>query len=654
MGTLGRYICITVLMISAALNGQAQNKDSLWQIWKNPVAKDSARINALDHLCFLLHLESKLDSVLLLADLAVDFTEKHQLEKQHIRALLRKADAYGEAYKDRLKAFELYQQCYRLSRKANYDNGMGASLNNLGTIYLNWGDLSNAIHYYYEGLKIIERRGDPVQWAAALSNIADIYSHAGNLDSAVLISKKALPAAKTDNRVYASILRCLGGIYRAHKNYDSAHHYLTLAVQHAEKNKDLFSLRHSFFEITLNYLDQHDLVNARRYLSKSLHLHEQAQDSVYIGKCMATDALLSYQEGQKQQAIGKAKKALIVLSKNIDKRDQLELMKELSAWYFEQRDYKSAYHFREASSRLQDSLGNTDADNALVLEQLKYSAEKKRILEKAATEKRLSQVREEAEKKGLKKTIWLVVVSAVLLLLCVLAWFRYHHYKQKTIIANQHNKIIKQQLLTAQMNPHFIFNSLNAIQNFICKQDSYQAGIYLKQFSDLIRMILNFSTKEHISLQEEAEFLKAYLNLQQVRFNEKFLYELKIDPAIDLENTLIAPMIAQPFLENAIEHGLAHKPTTEPGLLSISIRIENKKLLYEIEDNGIGLNKSVRLYEQREKKHQSLAITITKERLKQMNDKLPGSYALEIHDKSQLNAASSGVHVKFVTPFLIA
>ncbi len=651
MRVLLTYIGVIFLGFLSFFSSLSQNRDSLWNVWNNAAAKDSVRIDALDHLCFLLAQESNNDSVQKLANLAYAFAKQHRLEKQKVRALLRKADAYYENDDERLRAYDIYMECYRLSKKLNYDNGIGASLNNIGTIYLNWGDCSNAIHYYYEGLKVIERRHDASQRAAALSNIATVYSHIGQFDSAINIAKKALPAALKEERVYASVLKCLGKIYEEAGKNDSAVAYFNRAIFQSLKTGNFYTLRHSYFDLAIHFFDRKDPGNAKKYLEKSRVLHEQFSDSVYIGKCMALEALLNYEEGNKTSAIQLAKRALVVIAKNIDKRDQMELVQKLSEWYEEKGDYKSAYGYKMKYSQLQDSVHNSDAKNALHLEQLKYTTEKKAILAKGELDRRIALLREDTEKRDLKKTIWTIVVVTSLVLVCVFAWFRYQFYKQKAIIEIQKNKLMKQQLLTAQMNPHFIFNSLNAIQNFIYSQNSYQAGIYLKQFSELIRMMLNFSRKEVISLEEEYQFLENYLDLQQLRFNGRFKYQLSIDPNLERDLIHIPPMMAQPFIENAIEHGLANKGPSEDGLLSVTLRMENNFLLYEIEDNGIGLKEAMRIQQELGKKHHSLAIDITKERLKEMNKTIDGPL-IEIKDKSQANPPSSGVYVKFTTPFL--
>jgi LytS/YehU family sensor histidine kinase len=264
---------------------------------------------------------------------------------------------------------------------------------------------------------------------------------------------------------------------------------------------------------------------------------------------------------------------------------------------------------------------------------------------KAEADKRLFASEKEANLRDQKKNIWILVVVSLLVILGLSAYFTYRHWRQKNIIADQKNRLLSEKLLVSQMNPHFIFNSLNAIQNFIFKQDHYLAGIYLKQFSELMRMILEFSRREYISLEEEYRFLVSYLDLQKLRFGGKLDYSIVIDERLDKESVLIPPMLGQPFAENAIEHGIFHMEGK--GTLSIRIGLEGDILVYEVEDNGVGLA-AARSWKRPQ--HKSLATDITRERLATLHLENPEKSDLEIIDKNSLPGMGSGVIVKFTIP----
>jgi len=174
------------------------------------------------------------------------------------------------------------------------------------------------------------------------------------------------------------------------------------------------------------------------------------------------------------------------------------------------------------------------------------------------------------------------------------------------------NATLKELLLRAQINPHFIFNALVAIQRYIYQKDEREAGRYLAEFSKLIRLTLDNTRQEYVSLDKELQLMKYYLTLQQLRFDDRFTYDIMVDEEIDPDLTRIPPMLAQPFIENAIEHGLAG--LTKTGHINISIRLNGKLLIFTIDDNGIGrkaaLNKNKAV-----KSHISYGTEITQERL---------------------------------------
>jgi PAS domain S-box-containing protein len=171
--------------------------------------------------------------------------------------------------------------------------------------------------------------------------------------------------------------------------------------------------------------------------------------------------------------------------------------------------------------------------------------------------------------------------------------------------------------LRSVMNPHFLFNSLNSIQSFIATNEKKQAINYLSLFSKLIRFTLNSSLDNHNTLAEEIEILKLYINLEKLRFDNKFSESFDIDETIDLEGVEIPSLILQPFVENAILHGLYNKEGSQ-GKLDIQFQISEGKLLCVVEDNGIG-RKAAEKIKANNKLHKSVGMMLTKERIELIN-----------------------------------
>ncbi len=243
----------------------------------------------------------------------------------------------------------------------------------------------------------------------------------------------------------------------------------------------------------------------------------------------------------------------------------------------------------------------------------------------------------------------LILVLVIALLIIVFGIF---FIRQNKISAVHEKLLVEQRLLRSQMNPHFIFNSLASVQNFIVKQDDTNASIYLSRFSVLVRSILNNSLKEQITMEEEINTIENYLALQKIRFRDEFDYEINVNEKIDIENTHIPPMLTQPFIENAIEHGFRHKETT--GHIHISFKQQNNGLIVEIEDDGIGREKAMEILKTHDKDHQSLATTITQQRINTLNKKLKRKITMQIIDLEDEQGEAAGTRVVFRIPFRVS
>ncbi len=210
-------------------------------------------------------------------------------------------------------------------------------------------------------------------------------------------------------------------------------------------------------------------------------------------------------------------------------------------------------------------------------------------------------------------TWWFILLSA--LVFFGLTKF-VNNRRKKTLVAKYQSQLLEleQQSLNSSMNRHFIFNSLNSIQYYINSQDRLSANKYLTSFAQLIRKNLDSSQTNHTSLADEIERLKLYLELENMRFKDKFEYEITIDPTIDQESVKVPAMLLQPFLENSIWHGLL--PQETKGKLEVTIKQDQDQVIIVIKDNGIGIDESMeRKSKSSEKTHDSKGMKITKNRL---------------------------------------
>lgn len=216
----------------------------------------------------------------------------------------------------------------------------------------------------------------------------------------------------------------------------------------------------------------------------------------------------------------------------------------------------------------------------------------------------------------------IILVFILAFLLYLFINYRFKRIKEKNL--NRQRIIqLERSALLAQMNPHFIFNALNSIQSYLAAHHNDKAVSYLAKFSKLIRTILNHSRESKVSLADEIQALEQYLKLEQMRFKDGFSYKIQLDSDIEEEHIFIPPLLTQPYLENAIIHGLSKK--AGPGKIYISYKLENNKLIATIIDNGIGIEESKKdKFNKEDHLRKSVGMTITRERLERMDSKEKG------------------------------
>ncbi|MFK8007499.1 MAG: sensor histidine kinase [Saprospiraceae bacterium] len=204
--------------------------------------------------------------------------------------------------------------------------------------------------------------------------------------------------------------------------------------------------------------------------------------------------------------------------------------------------------------------------------------------------------------------------------------------------------------LRAQMNPHFIFNALNSIQDFIIQEDKRSANRYLSKFSKLMRNVLDASDKKQITLKKEIEYLELYLSLESLRIDDEFEYKFDIHSSVNTNNILIPSMLLQPYVENALKHGLMHRS----GKKKLFIRFtkicpisgwDENHLFCEIEDNGIGRTASMRINEQNGRVYQSKAMSLTQDRIDLLNSADTRKLGLKIDDLKNKDGSVAGTKV---------
>lgn len=288
----------------------------------------------------------------------------------------------------------------------------------------------------------------------------------------------------------------------------------------------------------------------------------------------------------------------------------------------------SAFHYYKSFTQLRDSLNNSDHKKRLAVLQTIYETNQKEV-----SIRKLQQENEVAQLQSARKNIIIVSLCSVFLLLSIGTFFfiRQREARKKNVqlqqelIATEERRKLEQQknenelnALKAQMNPHFIFNALNSIQAMFLLGEKQIATENLGKFSDLTRAILDSSGKKRISLQDELNILQDYLSLEKLRFDTDFTYRIDVDQPINPYGLQLPPMLVQPYVENAVKHGLMHKEGNKVLSVHFSLLDENT-LQVVVTDNGVGRQKAAYYNNMRSKRHQSFATGATERRLQLLN-----------------------------------
>jgi ligand-binding sensor domain-containing protein/sensor histidine kinase YesM len=256
------------------------------------------------------------------------------------------------------------------------------------------------------------------------------------------------------------------------------------------------------------------------------------------------------------------------------------------------------------------------------------------------------------------QTWWfrLLVVLVIISVAAIIVWnrirtVRMKHEQEKKILEIEKQMFsLEQTALRLQMNPHFIFNSLNSIQSFVIANDTDKAIHYLAKFSQLMRFILSHSQQTFVPLQDEIKSMSIYLDIEQLRFNNKFTYSFYIDPMLDPEFIEIPPMIIQPYIENAILHGILNKEGL--GVIQISIsQVDEKYLLCTVQDDGVGREMAERIKARSDLHHKSRGMLITQKRLALLNNRDENLLNVNIIDLKDESEKPTGTRVEILLIF---
>lgn len=514
------------------------------------------------------------------------------------------------------------------AQKLNFKKGLCLANINFAILESNEGNFKKSADYYLRAINYADSIGYTRGLSISYNNIGDNYLKLKEYNKVLEYSNKALELNKSINehRGQAINLEQIGQVHFLQGNIEKAKQIWDKGIELAKKTTDVSIYNQLLLDLGKYYSEKNIQEKAYSYLYQADSAAKTLSNDHYL-RILTSKALASYFD-KLNKGTERGNALQVALEKSIvigNKSEECDIYNLLSQHYEKEHKIDSAMFFLRKHKTASDSILNEKNYAHIAYVQTQYETQLK---EKENQE--LKQIQKKQDKKLSEKNLLLIASGLALLLafISIVLLRRYYLKSKKNIELEEQQKIseykhqvadLELRSLRSQMNPHFLFNSLNSIRNYIIKNEPQKASKYLASFATLMRKILDSSQQEFIQLEEELEMLKIYLELEQLRFSNKFSFEINVDSSLEPDNTYIPPMILQPFIENAIWHGLLPLET-EDGKLTLNFipnKTSNHEIICEITDNGIGRAKSEQMGAH--KKHKSKGISITKDRLNRLS-----------------------------------
>lgn len=524
---------------------------------------------------------------------------------------------------------------YALDAKAKFENigdqkSVGFSLYRLAVIYSEQEDYENTLQYLNEAKIKFEECNYLYGQTLANTLIGTSYRKLGKNDLSLNFFNEAIITATSigDIALVTTILQNIGTIH-----YDNGDYLKALeCVLKAEKEFIKINDRHSLMKNKINIIEIYSHLNQPDSLLKNFNQYQELSDSIYkedIGKSIV--------EMQAKYEITKKDKEILSLQYNN------ELIANNILLLNKENEISSLQFI--ASKLEKEKIGQllkiSQTEN--IYRQTSIEVMKLKAI------KQIKEIQSQQERNQRTQILYLLVILS-LLLFSVLGFFVFYNIKEREK-AKLNHQVIENDMkaLRAQMNPHFIFNCVHTIERLLNDLKIQESKACLLKFSNLTRSVLENSMKKEIPLFEEIETLILYIELENLRFRNPFTYNILIAPGIDLKNTLIPPLILQPFIENSIKHGFSE--TDKPGHLSIEVQLDKELLICIVEDNGVGRKRSMTIKPLSGFKKESMGIKLTEERLQLISKTKNRKAFFFIDDLTDTLNNPTGTRVKLFLPY---
>lgn len=522
-------------------------------------------------------------------------------------------------------AKKIYFNLIEIHQKKNNIGELYKIYNNLANAYILPGDFETGMVYLLKAHECAETFNDPDVMVKISINIANLYGRMNSNQSQYEYLLKALrykPSGVDQWWCLTEVYSAISTYYAGLEKHDSAMKYMVMAEKSAYKDipgRREFILSDVYNNMGYIAIAKGDYVIAKQYLEKALEKYritggQEGASSAYISLASVyyNEAFL-LRDGDPQ-----TRRKLLVSKCLYDSAQAIAhthyLTNQMSVIYkykpsvfYQLGEKDSAYLYLSKYVKLSDSLLSAEKEVKIKEMQLRYETEK-REKELLTLQKQNAESRAVAEHR---KTVLVLTVSICLLIICGFVMFAVRSRINKKRLSAEFlkNRIeLEHKALRAQMNPHFLFNSLNSIQRMFVEGKTDAANEVMADFSSLLRRILNNSGKIRISLKEELDTLRLYLDIEKIRCDNCFDYEIVLEESVDKLNMQVPPLVIQPFAENAIWHGVLPKKSKGHIRIHLSKVLSGDFITCVVLDNGVGMDKN-------SKSSESKGISITEQRL---------------------------------------
>ncbi len=537
-------------------------------------------------------------------------------------------------------ALENYTKAYQLlAVRYASSSEYGRTLRGLGYTYLKLANYDQALNYYNQTLSL---RLSATEKAERQLDISEVYFQKGDYAQALTqVEEIKINQKVGDDVLLGKIQNQKAKIYARTKNVDQANNLYKSSQQNmraagnaapAKEEEALKNTKEEISEVLREQKRYDEDISLRNqsidFNLESKNLGEASKDKIELSKSLAA-------KGETKEAIQQLKEAAILADSVSNPKEQAAAYLNLATLYEKNGRTGDAL---KTYQKYSEAVSRTEQQTEINQQQKAELIRKQKEIETVSNEV----VSGQREEQTLLQQQQLIIYGllAIIVIILVTSYFIYKNAQA----SKRANQLLALKSLRGQMNPHFIFNALNSVNQFISQNDERSANKYLSEFSKLMRLVLENSQEDFIPLQKEEEIISLYVKLEHYRFRDKFDYTITIDEELNKETIQLPPMLIQPYIENAVWHGLRYKE--DKGKLALSFERHNGSMQVIIADDGIGRKKSAQLKTDNQKKHNSTGLKNIEERLQILNTVYKTNYTVTIEDL----AADSGTRVIISIP----